>query len=176
MRLFRGDFHRHTDISADADRDGDILDTYRYALDAASLDFMAITDHSGARTELLSLRLVAEPAIATLFDNPGHFVTFFGYERTVTYPGGHRNVISANRDAQPFRISDKEFSGVESYGTRLFPYLKSRGDIAIPHTTATGGGTTGMQGDLARCSPWWRFSRGFAARTKSRRRRRRGSA
>ncbi len=141
-RLFRGDLHRHTDISADADRDGDILDTYRYAFDAAALDFMAVTDHSGAqRLNYYRYDWWRNRQIATLFHNPGFFVTFFGYERTVTYPGGHRNVISTNRDAQPFRISDEEFSGVESYATRLFPYLKARGDIAIPHTLATGGGT-----------------------------------
>jgi hypothetical protein len=141
-RLWRGDLHRHTDISADADRDGDILDTYRYAIDAASLDFMAVTDHSGAqRLNYYRYDWWRNRQIATLFQNPGHFVTFFGYERTVTYPGGHRNVISTSRAAQPYRISDEEFSGVESYATRLFPYLKARGDIAIPHTTATGGGT-----------------------------------
>ena len=121
-RLFRGDLHRHTDISADADRDGDILDTYRYAIDAAALDFLAVTDHSGAqRLNYYRYDWWRNRQIATLFDNPGRFVTFFAYERTVTYPGGHRNIISARRDAQPFRISDEEFSGVKSYATRLFP-------------------------------------------------------
>ncbi len=152
-RLYRGDLHRHTDISADADRDGDIIDTYRYAFDPAALDFMAVTDHSGAqRLNYYHYDWWRNRQLATLFENPGHFVTFFGYERTVTYPGGHRNVISANRDAQPFRISDEEFSGVESYATRLFPYLKGRGDIAIPHTTATGGGTD-WNGDDPKVEP-----------------------
>ena len=142
LRLFRGDLHRHTDISADGERDGDILDTYRYAMDAASLDFLAITDHSGhERLNYYHYDWWRNRQIATLFNNPGHFVTFFGYERTVTFPGGHRNIISTRRDSQPFRISDEEFTGIESYGQRLFPYLRAQGDIAIPHTTAGGGGT-----------------------------------
>jgi len=129
-------------------KDGDILDAYRYAMDAASLDFLAVTDHSGhQRLNYYRYDWWRTRQIATLFDNPGRFVTFFGYERTVTYPGGHRNIISTRRDLEPFRISDEEFTGVESYGERLFPSLKAKGDIAIPHTTATGGGTDFRESD-----------------------------
>jgi hypothetical protein len=146
LRLFRGDLHRHTDMSGDGTWDPDILDAYRYALDAAALDFLAVTDHSFAeRTNYYHYDWWRTRQVATLFENPGHFVTFFAYERTVGYPGGHRNIISLRPDAQPFRISDEEFSGVESYGTRLFPYLKQRGDIAIPHSTA--GGTDFREND-----------------------------
>lgn len=148
LRLFRGDLHRHTDISADSQRDGDIIDTYRYAIDAASLDFLAITDHTGhERRNYFRYDWWRNRQIATLFNNPGHFVAFFAYERTVTYPGGHRNIISTRRDALPFPISDEEFTGVESYGERLFPYLKQKGDIAIPHTTATLMGTDWREND-----------------------------
>jgi hypothetical protein len=84
-----------------------------------------------------------------MFHLPGRFVTFFGYERTVAYPGGHRNVISTRRDMQPFRISDEEFTGVEAPGDRLFPSVRTAGDIAIPHTTATGGGTDFRDDDPA---------------------------
>jgi len=150
LHLFRGDLHRHTDISADGMSDGDILDTYRYAMDAAALDFMAITDHTGhQRLNYFHYDWWRNRQIATLFNDPGHFVTFFGYERTVTYPGGHRNIISTRRDAQPFPISDEEFTGIESYGTRLFPQMRASGDIAIPHTTGTGGGTNWNANDTA---------------------------
>jgi hypothetical protein len=142
LRLFRGDLHRHTDISADAMKDGDILDTYRYALDAAALDFLCVTDHSGhERMNYFKYDWWRTRQLASFFYNPSYFVTFFGYERTVTYPGGHRNIISARSDLFPFPISDEEYHGVESYGDRLFPHLKTRGDIAIPHLTAAPGGT-----------------------------------
>src|SRR3954451_5396835 len=44
-RIVRGDMHRHTDMSDDGGGDGSLLDAYRYAIDAASLDFLAVTDH-----------------------------------------------------------------------------------------------------------------------------------
>ena len=68
-----------------------------------------------------------------MFNRPGRFATFFGYERTVTFPGGHRNVISTRRRAQPVPISDEEFYGVESWAERLYPALIANGDIAIAH-------------------------------------------
>ncbi|RPJ58116.1 MAG: hypothetical protein EHM23_18385 [Acidobacteria bacterium] len=148
LRLFRGDLHRHTDISADGMKDGDILDTYRYALDAAALDFLAVTDHSGhERMHYFKYDWWRTRQMATFFNNPGHFVTFFGYERTVTYPGGHHNIISTRRDLAPFPISDEEFYGLESNGDRLFPHLKARGEIAVPHTTTQLGGTAWVEND-----------------------------
>ena len=142
LRLFRGDLHRHTDLSADSQRDGDILLAYRYALDAGALDFLAVTDHSGAeRLHYYKYQWWRTRQIATMFDRPGRFATFFGYERTVTFPGGHRNVISTRRDMRPVPISDEEFTGAESWAERLYPDLLRHGDIAIAHTTAGGGGT-----------------------------------
>jgi len=48
--LWYGDLHRHTDISlCFSPVDGTIDDAYRYALDAAPLDFLGITDHTHDR-------------------------------------------------------------------------------------------------------------------------------
>ena len=148
LRLFRGDLHRHTDLSADSQWDGDILFAYRYALDAGALDFLAVTDHSGAeRLHFYKYQWWKSRQIATMFNQPGRFATFFGYERTVTFPGGHRNVISTRRDMQPVPISDEEFTGNESWSERLYPSLLRHGDIAIAHTTAGGGGTDWRDND-----------------------------
>ena len=35
-----GDAHRHTDIRGHSGVDGSVLDTYRYAMDAAQLDWL----------------------------------------------------------------------------------------------------------------------------------------
>jgi hypothetical protein len=148
LRLFRGDLHRHTDLSADSEVDGDILYAYRYALDAGALDFLAVTDHSGAeRMHFYKYQWWRTRQIASMFHRPGRFVSLFGYERTVTFPGGHRNIISTRRDLQPVLISDEEFTGLESWAERLYPSLLAGGDIAIAHTTAGGGGTDWRDGD-----------------------------
>ncbi|MBM3890062.1 MAG: hypothetical protein FJ388_13175, partial [Verrucomicrobia bacterium] len=44
--LLYGDCHRHTDIRGHSAVDGSILDTLRYARDAAQLDFMGFGDHN----------------------------------------------------------------------------------------------------------------------------------
>ena len=148
LKLYRGDLHRHTDLSADSQRDGDILMAYRYALDAGALDFLAVTDHSGAeRLHFYKYQWWKTRQIATMFNQPGRFATFFGYERTVTFPGGHRNVISTRREMQPVPISDEEFTGAERWSDRLYPSLLRNGDIAIAHTTAGGGGTDWLVND-----------------------------
>ncbi len=148
LRLYRGDLHRHTDLSADSQQDGGLLFQYRYALDVADLDFLAVTDHSGAeRLHYYKYQWWKTRQVATMFNQPGHFATFFGYERTVTFPGGHRNVISTRRDAQPVPIADGEFTGAESWAERLYPELIRTGDIAIAHTTAGGGGTDWRDND-----------------------------
>lgn len=148
LRLYRGDLHRHSDLSADSQSDGDVLLQYRYALDAGALDFLAVTDHSGAeRLHYYKYQWWRTRQIATMFNQPGRFATFFGYERTVTFPGGHRNVISTRREMQPVPISDEEFTGNESWAERLYPSLLRNGDIAIAHTTAGGGGTDWRDND-----------------------------
>ena len=46
-QVYFGDLHRHTDISlCFPTADGCLVDAYRYALDAAKLDFLAVTDHT----------------------------------------------------------------------------------------------------------------------------------
>ena len=45
-RIYRGDMHRHTEFSFDGNNDGSLQEVYRYALDAAALDFLPVTDHN----------------------------------------------------------------------------------------------------------------------------------
>src|SRR5262249_59070812 len=46
-RIHRGDTHRHTEFSMDGNNDGSLADTYRYAMDAASLDYLMVIEHNG---------------------------------------------------------------------------------------------------------------------------------
>ncbi|MBM4050931.1 MAG: hypothetical protein FJ279_38030, partial [Planctomycetes bacterium] len=45
LRLMRGEFHRHTEISGDGGGDGPLLDMWRYGLDAAYMDWIGNGDH-----------------------------------------------------------------------------------------------------------------------------------
>jgi hypothetical protein len=46
MSCYRGDIHRHTEISRDGKNDSSLWDTYRYAFHAASLDFLGVSGHN----------------------------------------------------------------------------------------------------------------------------------
>src|SRR6202011_844605 len=51
-KLLRGEFHRHTEISWDGGPDGSLEDMFRYAIDAAALDWIGNGDHdNGAGRE-----------------------------------------------------------------------------------------------------------------------------
>jgi len=162
-RIFRGDTHRHTEFSMDGYNDGSLQEAYRYALDAASLDYLAVTEHNfigGPEIEYVDWLL--QQAV-DLYMLPERFTTLFAYERSVRYPNGHRNILFAERGVRPFRISVEEYgelfpftteattartSNPEPVGTKdLYEYLKANDGIAIPHSPATGMGTDWRDND-----------------------------
>ena len=158
-KIYRGDMHRHTEISPDGAGDGSLWDAYRYALDAASLDFFAVTDHTAGGTEYTWWRTQKS---ADMFHIPGLLLPLFGYERSVNYPNGHRNVVTARRgvrvlpiapgenlgqggswaeamiQAEDEMIAGRAPSGVDRQVVRsetvLYPYLRKNDAIAMPHT------------------------------------------
>ncbi len=149
-RLYWGDLHRHTEISSDGGYDGTLWDLYRYAIDAAELDFIASTDHSygGAGNDglLETYDWWRTQKLADVFHVPGTFMPLFGYERTPRFPYGHRNVISPNRGdvAVPITVPQAEQSPDfprQPDELALWKALKGTDTITIPHTIAAGGGT-----------------------------------
>jgi hypothetical protein len=89
VRLW-GDLHRHTEWSrCKMDLDGTLHDQWRYALDHAALDFMAVTDHM-QHVGASDLELQIEAVHA--FDLPGRFSALYGVEAAI--PSGHRNLIT----------------------------------------------------------------------------------
>ena len=90
-KIYRGDMHRHTEISWDGYNDGSTEDTYRYAIDPGGLDFLAITEHNfGVADEYDWFR---SQKYVDIFRIGSSFVPLYGYERSIKYPNGHRNVI-----------------------------------------------------------------------------------
>src|ERR1035438_6036339 len=94
LRIMRGDFHRHTEISPDGAGDGSVEDYFRYMIDAALMDTGIVSDHNAGPDEYTWWR--TEKAI-DLFHIPGGYTPMFGYERSVPYPNGHRNLVFAER-------------------------------------------------------------------------------
>ncbi len=142
-KIYRGDLHRHTDISLDGSGDGSLYDSFRYMMDAAAMDFYLVTDHKGTSdTEYDWWR--TEKA-EDMFHVPGRFVALFGYERSLSYPNGHRNIIFAERGNKPIPITQEERDS--STGPYLYDALRKQNGIATSHTSHTTMGTDWRDND-----------------------------
>ena len=138
LRIFRGDFHRHTEISPDGAGDGSLEDYFRYMMDAASMDTGIVSDHNAGGLEYTWWR--TEKAI-DLFHIPGGYTPLFGYERSVPYPNGHRNVVFDHRGVKVLPIGRDEQQGRANTGPVLYPYLKQNRGICFLHSLATDQGS-----------------------------------
>jgi hypothetical protein len=138
-RILRGDFHRHTEISGDGAGDGSVEDYFRYMLDAAQMDIGTITDHNaGGDDEYTWWRTEKAHDIFHIRDR---FTPLFGYERSVNYPNGHRNIVFAQRGVRTLPVSREENQGTVNSGPILYPYLKQNRGICMLHSLATGQGS-----------------------------------
>jgi hypothetical protein len=144
-RILRGDFHRHTDISNDGAGDGSLEDYYRYNIDAAAMDTGIVTDHNmGGDVEYNWWRTEKS---YDLFLIPNRYTPLFGYERSVNYPNGHRNVVFDHRGVRTLPVSAAENQGQVNSGTLVYPYLRQNRGIAMEHSLATGQGTDWRDND-----------------------------
>jgi hypothetical protein len=147
LRLLRGEFHRHTEYTAHRDGDGLYEDAWRYALDAAALDWIGVGDHdNGFGVEYFWWQM---QKYTEMMHHPSTFVAVHTYERSVVYPNGHRNVIMPRRGIRPLPRTDME--GTPEKGTPdtklLYAYLKHFGGICASHTSATRMGTDWRDND-----------------------------
>ncbi len=147
-RIFRGDLHRHTELSWDVGpgNDGSFLDFYRYMIDVAAMDFGAITDHQGGGHYAYSWWLTEKSA--DLYYLAPRFTPLYGYERSVRFPHGHRNIFHSYRGVPvfAFRLRANQTGVFPGVGTGavtdddtqlLYEFLHRTGGIAISHTSAT---------------------------------------
>jgi hypothetical protein len=143
-KIFRGDMHRHTDFSQDPKYDGSLFEVYRYAFDAAGFDYIAPTDHQTGYDQEFSWW--QHEKYVDLFLVPGRMTPIFGYERSLQFPNGHRNVIRPQRGVRPLPIPKIEASGQEG-AKKLFEHLKATNGISMPHSIATAQGTNWRDND-----------------------------
>ncbi len=137
-RIYRGDMHRHTDVSRDFKYDGSLIELYRYALDAAGMDYIAATDHNTGYDQ--EFTWWQNQQLVDLFVVQGAFTPMFAYERSIPYPNGHRNVIWAKRGFRTLPVSRDEQRGIEG-AAKLYAELKRTDGITMPHSTGTDQGT-----------------------------------
>jgi hypothetical protein len=147
LRLLRGEFHRHTEYTAHRDQDGLLEDAWRYALDASNMDWMGDGDHdNGFGHEYMWWQV---QKITDLHQNPPSFVSVMSYERSNTYPNGHRNVIMPVRGIRP--LPRGNLQGTPETGTPdtklLYNYLKHFGGMCASHTSGTNMGTDWRDND-----------------------------
>jgi hypothetical protein len=77
-----------------------------------------------------------------LYTVPGSFISMYGYERSVKYPRGHRNIIWAERGHRTLPVPAKPLPAVFEKDTeKLYEYLRKTGGICTAHTSATDQGT-----------------------------------
>jgi hypothetical protein len=145
LHLLRGEFHRHTEISFDGGADGSLEDMFRYAIDAAALDWIGNTDHDSGNGREYSWWLIQK--LTDAYHVPKLFTPMFAYERSVQYPHGHRNCIFARRGIRTLpRLAEgdmaKRVGGIHADDTKmLYRYLKELDGICASHTSATNMGT-----------------------------------
>lgn len=145
--LLMGDAHRHTDVRGHSGVDGSLLDTYRYAMDAAKLDWLGVSDHNevtGGRWPD-GLRdyqwWVAQKAV-DLMSHPPVFIGVYSYEHSLSRPSGHRNVLFLKRGG-PLRVADRERVKDDNLPPKLWAWMKEHAlsqpgqkVILVPHTFA----------------------------------------
>jgi hypothetical protein len=136
--IYRGDMHRHTDVSQDFKYDGSLLEGYRYAIDAASFDYIAITDHQAGFDQ--EFTWWQSQILVDLFQVTGAFTPLYAYERSVPYPNGHRNVIFDHRGVRTLPIPPEELAG-KTGASKLYEYLRQNNGITMPHSSASSQGT-----------------------------------
>lgn len=145
-KIYRGDTHRHTEFSMDGNNDGSLLQTYRYAVDVAALDYLLASEHNGSggpNNEYVNWLL---QQTVDVFSYAGAFQPYYGYERSIRYPAGHRNILFAKRGNPALPVLPEEARSERGAG-RLYEYLKRHDGIAISHTSATRMGTDWRDND-----------------------------
>jgi hypothetical protein len=159
LRILRGDMHRHTELSTDVSApDGSVLDFFRYMIDVARMDFSGPADHQGGGGYDYWWWLTQK--LDDLYHVPGAYIPLFGYERSLAYPFGHKNIFHVYRGARvvPFfykyevrpwgkdvpgndRLGVEGRSVVENESELLYEQLRKSRGIAMAHTSATYMGT-----------------------------------
>jgi hypothetical protein len=150
--LLRGEFHRHTELTSHRDMDGTLQDMFRYAIDAAQMDWIGNGDHdNGYGVEYLWWLTQKR---TDMYHHAPRFMPMYTYERSVTYPSGHRNAMFAYRGVRPLpRVpgGKEKLYGTPEEGSpdikTFYAYLRHFDGICASHTSGTNMGTDWRDND-----------------------------
>lgn len=146
-QLARGEFHRHTEYTAHRDGDATLEDMWRYAQDAADMDWLGNGDHDNGFGHQYPWWITQKTM--DIFHNPPYFIAPYTYERSVEWPNGHRNVIFTQRGIRT--LPRGKLPGDPKTGSpdtkMLYAYLHQFHGICASHTSATNMGTDWRDND-----------------------------
>ncbi len=157
LRIVRGEFHRHTEISSDGSGDGTIFDMWRYGIDMAAMDWIGSGDHDNGNGREFSWWFTQKTT--SLFNVPGAFTPMYTYERSCGYPDGHRNAVFARRGIRPLaRLRGgrgKAMDDLPAEAPRpntpdtlmFYKYLRHFDGVCASHTSGTNMGTDWRDND-----------------------------
>jgi len=158
-QLFFGDPHLHSSLSADLE--GDQEELYLFARNVAKLDFVAFTenDYVGFTHPLTGFDWERSKRNAAIFNEPGLFTTFVGWEYTLhAGPGSpgmrnsHRSVLFADDDGPLFPWIDGDTPLPEDLARRLQGQR-----VLLHHHHPSGYDVTDdeLERNIEICSGWW---------------------
>src|SRR5205814_6594465 len=104
--------------ATDGGGDGPLVGRFRYAIDAAAQDWICAGDHDSGNGREYTWWQIQK------MDDAYHvgsaFVPLFGYERSVAFPNGHRNVMFAQRGIRPLpRLAGTQPGNVSPDDTKM---------------------------------------------------------
>jgi hypothetical protein len=150
LRIVRGEFHRHTEISGDGGGDGTLQEMWRYGLDAAAMDWIGNGDHDNGNGREYTWWLIQKTS--DIFTVESAFTPMYTYERSVGYPDGHRNVVFARRGIRTLpRLQNGLGRAMDDEPAQprpptpdtqmLYAYLRAFEGVCASHTSGTNMGT-----------------------------------
>jgi hypothetical protein len=130
------------------------------------MDYILVGDHNmGQDNEYCWWRTQKANDLYTV---PGAFISMYGYERSVPYPNGHRNVIWVDRGHRTLPTPRAKFPKEMAEDTKnLYTYLRRTGGICTLHTSATGQGTDWAEPIDGELEPFVELFQGFHASYES---------
>ncbi len=142
--LMMGDAHRHTDIRGHSGVDGSVLDTYRYAMDAAKLDWLGVSDHNEVAGNtwpdgIRDYEWWTTQKAVDLMSHAPVFIGVYSYEHSLNRPSGHRNMLFLKRGG-PLRAVDRSIPA-DNLPPNLWKWMEEHAltqpgqkVVIVPHT------------------------------------------